>query len=152
MLKILIRKCRSAHWRLNELCGRLRRNIDRFSRTRAFRSWLLRMEEESPDVLVGANFVSLGGTRQHMHSIAKYSALNVSLVPDEKILDRLPAYHIANEFNEQFLALMNKQLGTSQAASFFSWILKKHYDPFTYESLRTTCKYFPLIYGTSNHL
>jgi glycosyltransferase involved in cell wall biosynthesis len=56
------------------------------------------MRKRPPQVLVGANFVDLGGTRMHMHSIQKYSSLKVSLAPEESIM----ALFTPNEFVERF--------------------------------------------------
>ena len=101
-MKILLRKIRSACYHAREWDKRrvARRAVrDRF---RACRNWLQRLTTQRPEVLVGANFVPFGGTRQHMHSLLRYSSLNLAIVPDDAVLEQVEPGFLAAEFNDEF--------------------------------------------------
>ncbi len=44
----------------------------------------------------------MGGTRQHMHSLSRYSTHSTALMPDEECLKVLTPWHLATEFSQQF--------------------------------------------------
>ncbi|MFN5286388.1 MAG: glycosyltransferase family 4 protein [Planctomyces sp.] len=67
--------------------------------------WLRRLRDRPPEVLLGANFVDVGGTRMHMHSIARYSSLKVELAPDESVMRELSPGEFTQHFSTDFQAI-----------------------------------------------
>ena len=100
---VLTRKIRSAlyHTREGWKSWLLRQQVRK--RRRTFKSWIKSLNADSPDVLVGANFVDFGGTRHHMHSLKRYSQLNISLVPSNKLLTVIDPGYFKVEFRKSFL-------------------------------------------------
>lgn len=101
-MNILIRKVRSAcyharEWNKKRLARREVRN-----QLRACRHWLRRIDQQCSEVLVGANFVPFGGTRQHMHSLLRYSSLKLAIAPDDQLLEQVTPGFVTSEFKEQF--------------------------------------------------
>jgi glycosyltransferase involved in cell wall biosynthesis len=101
-MKVLIRKVRSACYHAREWNKKrlVRREVQ--NQLRACRDWLRRVDQQRPEVLVGANFVPFGGTRQHMHSLLRYSSLKLAIVPDDQLLKDVDPGFLATEFNEEF--------------------------------------------------
>ncbi|MFN9293270.1 MAG: hypothetical protein ACK6EB_34770, partial [Planctomyces sp.] len=56
-------------------------------------------------MLLGANFVDVGGTRMHIHSIAKYSSLKIALAPDESVMKVLSPGEFTQYFSTAFQAI-----------------------------------------------
>lgn len=97
-----IRKVRSAIIRASAAAERLRDWHGRRKKLRALEMWLNRINKTAPDVLVGANFVDLGGTRNHMHCIEQYSSLKVMLAPDETVMRQLQPYEVCSLLGDRF--------------------------------------------------
>jgi glycosyltransferase involved in cell wall biosynthesis len=96
MLRVFFRKLRSAKIRWNNLRQQVRDKQAQRTRAAAGRAWLAAFEKSSAEVLIGANFVDMGGCRQHMHSVAAFSSLKTLLVPDTDIVERLGACEFSN--------------------------------------------------------
>ncbi len=101
-MKVLIRKVRSACYHAREWNKRRLARCDVRMRVRACRRWLDRVNQQRPEVLVGANFDPFGGTRQHMHSLLRYSSLNLAIVPDDRLLKDVEPGFLTTEFNDEF--------------------------------------------------
>jgi glycosyltransferase involved in cell wall biosynthesis len=96
LTSLLTRKLRSAAWHARNLQERRKQRAVDLQNRNLCRRWLHGIRTETPDVLIGANFVPYGGTRQHMHSICRFSALQVRLVPANEILERISAGQFVN--------------------------------------------------------
>ncbi len=103
--KVVRRKCRSAVWHAAHTFRKFREDLADRKRTQFAKKWLREIDSRSPEVLVGANFVTLGGTRMHMHSICKYSSLSARLFPEESVMDRFGAGELMERFSAQFREL-----------------------------------------------
>lgn len=80
---ILLRKLTSARWHARNQVKKACAGVAEWRRDIAVRRALAELGCKNTQVLVGANFVDLGGTRNHMHCIARYSAHRVQLAPPE---------------------------------------------------------------------
>jgi glycosyltransferase involved in cell wall biosynthesis len=101
-MRVLIRKVRSACYYAREWNRRrVARGVVQ-NRVFACRQWLNRVSEQRPEVLVGANFVPFGGTRQHMRSLLQYSSLNLAIVPDDTLLELVTPGFLASDFKQEF--------------------------------------------------
>lgn len=98
--RVFCRKCRSAVWHADHKLKAVREKLADRKRAGFAENWLIELDRNPPEVLVGANFVTLGGTRMHMHSICKYTSLKPRLFPEESIMQRFPA----GEFSSRFAA------------------------------------------------
>jgi glycosyltransferase involved in cell wall biosynthesis len=97
-LGIVTRKLRSALWHAQHGLQRLRQASSEARRNKRADQWLKTLNDKCPEVLVGANFVQLGGTRMHMHAICRHSSLNTRLFPDESVMQRFYAGEIVERF------------------------------------------------------
>jgi glycosyltransferase involved in cell wall biosynthesis len=104
-LRVLFRKCRSAVWHARHRYGQLRQRRQLSRRLRPGKTWLRQIQQSPPEVLVGANFVDVGGTRMHMHSIVQYSSLKVALAPDESVMKAMSPTEFTQHFGAAFQAL-----------------------------------------------
>lgn len=104
MINIFIRKCRSAVWHAQNGYEQWQNNRIERRKVRVASKWIESVTKFPPQVMVGANFVDLGGTRMHMHSIQKYSALNVNLAPNEDVMTKLTP----NEFMDRVSGDFNR--------------------------------------------
>lgn len=102
VFQILIRKVRSAGIRWRQYRERQIRRACQQQKLRLAKDWLHRFAMSDAEVLIGANFVELGGCRQHMHSLAEFSALKTSLVPEQKTVDQLSPFDLTPVY-QQFL-------------------------------------------------
>lgn len=73
-------------------------------RHKAFQQWLCQLRSAPPEVLIGANFAAFGGVRGHIQAIHRYSTCDVQVIPSERMLQEVGAYHLANIFRDEFLA------------------------------------------------
>lgn len=91
-LKSLIaRKIRSAKFRLHAFLDQQKQRASERRKVKLAKCWLESLTKTSAEVLIGANFVEMGGCRQHMHSLANFSSLETELVPNTKTMSRLHA-------------------------------------------------------------
>ncbi len=97
-LKLLRRKCRSALWHAWNQINKFRSKLRQRQRNRVAESWLRKIDKHPPEVLIGANFVDVGGPRIHMQSICRYSRHVVELAPDDSVMTTFSP----GEFTERF--------------------------------------------------
>ena len=102
VVRLLIRKCRSAVWHANNQVALAQSRREWKQKLRKADLWIKGLAKSPPEVLVGANFVDLGGTRMHMHSIQKYSSLRIGLAPDESVMQSISPAEFTQNFNTQF--------------------------------------------------
>lgn len=95
LLTVMFRKIRSAKIRWKARREQVRNRHARQVQDAAGKAWLKAFADTSADVLIGANFVDMGGCRQHMHSLAAFSSLKTLLVPDTKCVEQLGASHFS---------------------------------------------------------
>jgi len=79
-----------------------RHRTERKRSHRKFRAWLHQLRNDPPDVLVGANFASFGGVRNHIQAIQRYSALRVGLAPPERLIATVPTHYFTHVFSQEF--------------------------------------------------
>ena len=96
---------RSALWHAQHRLAQMRKTRQQRRRLLIGQQWLGGLSDCSPDVLLGANFVDVGGTRMHMHSIARYSSLKVALAPDESVMKVLSPAEFTQHFAAAFQAI-----------------------------------------------
>lgn len=101
-LNVFLRKCRSARFYASQWLTRREHQRRAKKRRQAFDSWLRRLDDRKPEILIGANFVAMGGTRQHMHALHRYSMQPSALMPDEECLRHLTPWDLATEFGQEF--------------------------------------------------
>jgi glycosyltransferase involved in cell wall biosynthesis len=107
-LPVLIRKFRSACYYAGEEWSRWQSARKAAQRQHSFDLWINELRKQPPEVLVGGNFVDLGGTRQHMHAIKKFSSYDVELAPSDKVMEVLSPHNVMRDFREQFLSFSPK--------------------------------------------
>ena len=90
--------------RIRHQYHRLQRYVDSKRKATAFSRWVNRFTTSQSEVLIGANFDRGGGVRNHIHSIARYSAHSCLLIPDEPALSVLD-YGFFIERSPQFQEL-----------------------------------------------
>ena len=103
--RVFLRKCRSALWHAKHRYGQFQSERQFNRRLNAGKLWFKRLSRTSVDVLLGANFVDVGGTRMHIHSIAKYSSLKIALAPDESVMKVLSPGEFTQYFSTAFQAI-----------------------------------------------
>ena len=108
--RVFVRKCRSAVWHAQNQLELWRRSAQEKRRNRIAEKWIDNLRRQPPQVLVGANFVDLGGTRMHMHSIQKYSSLKVTLAPEESIMKVFSPGEFVGRFGESFNSIETSQI------------------------------------------
>lgn len=96
---------RSAVWHAQHRFAQMRKTRQLRRRLLIGEEWLRRLRDRPPEVLLGANFVDVGGTRMHMHSIARYSSLKVALAPDESVMKMLSPAEFTQHFSAPFQAI-----------------------------------------------
>jgi glycosyltransferase involved in cell wall biosynthesis len=122
-MKVFIRKVRSACYHAREWNKRRLARREVRNHFRACRNWLRRLDNQRPAVLVGANFVPFGGTRQHMHSLLEYSSMDLAIVPDDHLLQQVDPGFLASEFNDEFYRW--KPVGVQAVHSHvFPWFIR----------------------------
>lgn len=100
--KLLRRKCRSAVWHASNQLKRIKFALRQHRRDSVAEAWLRRVDRRPPEVLVGANFVDVGGTRMHMHSICRYSRHNAELAPNESVMAAMSPGEFSQRFSQRF--------------------------------------------------
>ena len=103
MLKIFIRKCRSARFYFDQHLERLGESKAAKAREGHFKQWLKSLNSKPPEVLIGSNFVEFGGCRHHMHALNRFSSLTTQLAPSETVYKEVGAHHLGETFRESFL-------------------------------------------------
>jgi glycosyltransferase involved in cell wall biosynthesis len=68
----------------------------------AFDRWLRQLSHCPPDVLMGANFASFGGVRNHLHSIQRNSQCRIELAPPEELVSSVGLHRFQGRFREPF--------------------------------------------------
>jgi glycosyltransferase involved in cell wall biosynthesis len=68
----------------------------------AFDHWLRKLTNRPPDVLMGANFASFGGVRNHLHSIQRNSRCRIELAPPEELVSSVGLHRFQGRFREPF--------------------------------------------------
>ena len=86
-MKLFFRKIRSAHSRWVAYRAKRVSQVADARRQKLAVRWLREFAESPAEILIGGNFVDLGGCRQHMHSLARFSSLKTELVPAAKVMD-----------------------------------------------------------------
>lgn len=121
--RLIIRKIKSANTRFrNYLKSQSQRRIER-TRLAHANEWLKRFAETKAEVLVGANFVDMGGCRQHMHNLVRFSSLKSELVPDEALMEcRTPPDFSA--IHDDFLATPPSKHVLAVHSHVFPWLIK----------------------------
>jgi glycosyltransferase involved in cell wall biosynthesis len=111
---VLIRKIRSALWharhRWDVGVNHLRQLLQERRQDRIGHRWFNEFDSSNIDVLVGANFVDLGGTRNHMHCIAQHSSLRVALAPAEFVMGVLSPGQFIQRFHGRMSQLNCRRL------------------------------------------
>jgi glycosyltransferase involved in cell wall biosynthesis len=75
-----------------------------------FNLWLWQLRFLPPEVLIGANFGTFGGVREHIHSIQRYSSLRVGLAPSESLMKTIRSHDFNIEYRPAFLKFSPKRL------------------------------------------
>jgi glycosyltransferase involved in cell wall biosynthesis len=101
-MKVFLRKCKSAIWHTKNNYKIWQQTRRERQKDRVISQWLSRLNRKPPQILVGANFVDMGGTRMHMHSIHRYSSLNVRLAPDESVMSQLSPHEVVERLRVDF--------------------------------------------------
>ena len=73
------------------------------SKARFVRRYLDTIVQANPDVLIAANFLSLGGIRQHMLSIQRFSSLVAEVIPSDSFLERVSRHEVETRFSNSFM-------------------------------------------------
>ena len=68
----------------------------------AFDHWLRQLRNCPPDVLMGANFATFGGVRNHLHAIQRNSRCRIELAPPEELVSRVGLHRFQGRFREPF--------------------------------------------------
>ncbi|MCA9066437.1 MAG: glycosyltransferase family 4 protein [Planctomycetaceae bacterium] len=92
--------------------NQFRWKIHTWRNQRIFDGWYADYVRSRPEVIVGANFHTSGGVRNHMHAIADYSKLRTLLVPDDRRIRRFGTL----PFNENAPTLRQRDLPSSLRA------------------------------------
>ena len=80
-----------------------RHSKDEKRKSAKFGSWLKSLEQDPPDVLLGANFAEYGGVRGHLLAIQKFSQWKVALAPPAELLATgLKPYDLKTTCRQQF--------------------------------------------------
>jgi len=114
---------RSARTRLKKTLEDRRHRGEFQKKRRSFDTWLLGLDANPPDALVGANFAEYGGVREHLHAIVRHSALSVALAPDDSLLIEIGAHDIANTFRDRFLEFVPSRI-TAVHSHVYPWFIE----------------------------
>lgn len=102
ILRVFLRKCRSAAWHARHRYEQLRSARELNRRLQRGNLWLRKITRDPPDVLVGANFAGFGGVHNHIHAIKKYSSLRVEIAPSDGVMQALSAFEFNHYFGKKF--------------------------------------------------
>jgi glycosyltransferase involved in cell wall biosynthesis len=101
-LHVLRRKLRSAKFYVGQWYDERLAKRHTHQQLLFCRQWAHSIAKSGAEVLIGANFVPFGGTRQHMHSIRRFSNLNVQLIPGDDLLKSVTAAEFVELFSKSF--------------------------------------------------
>ncbi|MFC1797319.1 glycosyltransferase family 4 protein [Pseudomonadota bacterium] len=90
---------------------------------RRVRQYTRAVEIDKPDVLVAANFLRLGGIKQHIEAIQHYSSLAVELVPSEGLMQHVTRNDIESRFSSALLGMKLPHLKAAHS-HVFPWAIR----------------------------
>lgn len=119
MLRKILNRLRTFSARASSVGARIRKR----GQEHAVKSYVARLRRKSPRILIAPNFLQLGGIKEHIESIAEYSALGAELIPAPSIARRLKLDGIPKIFSNQF---MNLALNGTEAVHthVFPWAIR----------------------------
>ena len=95
-------------------------------REKNFNLWLRELSDNPPDVFIGG-LGAWGGVRHHLLAIKKYSALQVELVPNESLLQKISANHLEHDFNNQLLELALRKVKAVHS-NVYPWFIEWYHE------------------------
>lgn len=102
---MLIRKTRSALYLIRRKLDEMGNAKVARKKLREVNDYLSRVCQSRPEVLVVANFLALGGIREHIHAIGRFSSRNVLLLPSDEFLAKSSRGEIETINSDQFFSI-----------------------------------------------
>jgi glycosyltransferase involved in cell wall biosynthesis len=93
-------------------------------KNKEIQKYIERLERDQPDVLLTANFLRLGGIRQHMLAIDKYSSLNVQPFPNDRVLNGISRFEIETVYSENIRKMLLPKLKAIHT-HVFPWAIRQ---------------------------